>query len=285
MHFVTNCSKVAALACVLSAVACGGEDSQRPVITTVSALENPIAACEAEMSTCQRGPGPGGGCQEQMRSCLESYAEWLRAVREGIAQCRTEAGLCVANGGRENCREGYDRCLNALWTNNPSDDDGGVADEDGGAAGQTAAGAGGRTAGRGPRGGAGGAGGRAAPGGRAGAGGRGGFGFPGLGSSAGFPGRGGAGTSAGAAANGGGPGLPGFPQPAGRGAPGLPTPPSGLPGQGQAGPGFGAGQPTPEAECMAQLAQCMTSGRDLAECAGDARQCLRTDPISALFRP
>jgi hypothetical protein len=36
---------------------------------------------------------------------------------------------------------------------------------------------------------------------------------------------------------------------------------------------------------MEKLAQCMTSGRDLAECAEEARECLRTDPISALFRP
>jgi hypothetical protein len=27
----------------------------------------------------------------------------------------------------------------------------------------------------------------------------------------------------------------------------------------------------------------MTSGQDLAQCAQDARQCLRTDPIGALF--
>jgi hypothetical protein len=34
---------------------------------------------------------------------------------------------------------------------------------------------------------------------------------------------------------------------------------------------------------MQKLAQCMQSGKDLAECANEARECLRQDPISALF--
>ena len=275
MYSIKSCSKVAALACVLSVVACGGDDQDRPVLLATSALENPIAACQAELSTCQRGPG-GSGCQEQMRSCLENYAAWLAAVREGITQCRTQAGLCVSNGGSGGtCSQGYDACIEALYRSDPSDDDAGVADEDAGAAG--APGAAGR-GGRGPRGGSGGAGAR---GGRFG----GASPFPGLpGAGQGFPGLPGAG----------GPGVPGLPGANG----GLP----GLPGRGAAGdtaaagsggtaapgvPGLpGRGRPgtAPETACMEKLAQCMQSGRDLAECADEARECLRTDPVSALFR-
>jgi hypothetical protein len=285
MHYMKNCSKVAALACALSAVACGGQEADRPVSTAMSALENPIAACQAQLASCQGGPG-SNSCTERMRTCLTNYAEWLRAMREGIALCRTDAGLCVA-GGRTGmqCRDTYNQCITALWTND-SGEDGGVADDDAGTS--HAAGAGGRS-GRGPR---------AGSGGTSGAGGRGGpfgGGFPAPGSNGGrVPGRAGAGGASGGA----GAGVA-----AGSGAPGFPPP--GLPGQGQGqgqagrgqgqagrgqvpgqgGPGFGASVVSPEAACMDHLAQCMTSGRDLAECADDARQCLRTDPIGALLRP
>jgi hypothetical protein len=267
MRPVTICSKIAALACVLSAVACGGEqDSERPVLPATSALENPIAACQAQMSSCQRGPGPGG-CEEQMRNCLVSYEEWLRAVREGIAQCRTQAGLCVTGAGTgATCRDGYNDCITALWTSD-SGDDAGVAEDDAGAAGSS--GAGGRS-GRGPRAGSGGA----------GAGGRGGFPFPGSNGGAqlpGLPGRGPSGSAGAAAGSGALPGLPGLP--------GLPPP--GLPGQtaGQAAPGFPSAPVAPEAQCMEKLTQCMMSGKDLIDCADEARMCMRTDPVSALFRP
>jgi hypothetical protein len=295
MQPVKICSKVAALACVLSVVACGGEDPAERPVSTASALENPIAACQAELSMCQRGPG-GGGCEQEMRTCLENYVQWLAAVREGIAQCRTQAGLCVSNGGSPmTCRQGYDSCIDALrrGDGDTGGDDAGVAEDDAGTAGVS--GSAGR-GGRGPRGGAGGS-----SGGAAGASGRGGRGFPG------FPGGGFPGGNAGQGFPGaGGQGLPGLPGlPGGNGGPGLPGLP-GFPGGGNAGstaaagsggsaapgrpgpglPGIGPGGApgvAPEAQCMQKLAQCMQSGNDLAECANEARECLRQDPISALF--
>lgn len=269
MRSVTICSKVAALACCLSVTACAGDDPERPVTISSSALENPIAACQAQMDMCQRGPGPGGGCEQEMRACMEAYVAWMEAVRDGIAKCRADAGQCVAsstgNGNAASCREGYDQCIAALWRNPGSgnDEDAGVEDDAGAV---STAGAGGRAGYPGRRG-QGGAGGRAGM-----TNGRGGFTPPGSNGGRGFPGAPGSSGSAGggAAAGSGAPGLPGLP--------GLP-PPGGFPGAGQ---GSTAAPPNPAA-CMQKLSQCMTSGGDLAKCAEEARECLRADPLAALF--
>lgn len=285
MRSVTICSKVAVLACCFTVVACAGDDGERPVtFASTSALENPIAACQEQMATCQRGPGPGGGCEEQMRACMESYVAWMSAVRDGIAKCRADAGQCVASssgGSALDCRGGYDQCIAALW-NNPGGDDDEDAGVSVGAAGAGAtAGAGGRSGypGRAGAGAGAGAGGRSGSG-RGGLTPPGGFTPPGSNGGRGFPGLPGASGAAGggAAAGSGAPGLPGFPPPGGFPGAGQGQ---GFPGQG--GPGLPTPPANPAAECMAKLTQCMTSGGDLAKCAEDARQCLRTDPLAALF--
>lgn len=253
-----NFSKIAMLASLLGVASCTtSEPAPEANAATGSALENPIAACQSELATCQQTGRPG--CQDEMRACMVAFADWLRAVQEGIGACRERAAQCAVGGTNPlMCRGDYDRCVMSLA------DEPGDADEDAGVPVATA-GAGG------------------AAGGAAGAGGAGrGWGGPGRGGFPGAAGRGGLPFPP-------GPGLPGLPGRPGPGFPGAPATGSGAAGStapaagsgGLAGPGGLPGLPRgpgagAEMQCLDALAACMSSGGDLMKCADDARQCLRS---------